>query len=159
MGLEAGYRPRSWVGWFASRPAITWRNSAISCSSSWRLSRMRVLPEADEISGGVGVFPVEVGPELCGQHGERRGEHAPVGRRRRAGFAWHGGPVGAAGKGVPGGHRLRLDVSSSCFDRWDRNPNTGARFGYEATPAVAEQTIHHSAAHPSHIALPIMPAR
>jgi putative CocE/NonD family hydrolase len=60
---------------------------------------------------------------------------------------------------VPAGHRLRLDVSSSCFDRWDRNPNTGAPFGYEATPVVAEQAIHHSAAHPSRIDLPIMPAR
>jgi hypothetical protein len=29
-----------------------------------------VLPEADEVTGGGGVFPVELGPELGGQHGE-----------------------------------------------------------------------------------------
>ncbi len=55
------------------------------------------------------------------------------------------------------GHRVRLDVTSSCFPRWDRNPNTGAPFGHETELRPAHQTILHDRAHPSHVALPIIP--
>jgi uncharacterized protein len=57
---------------------------------------------------------------------------------------------------VEKGHRLRVEVSSSDFNRYDRNPNTGAPFGHSATTVAAEQTVHHSAAHPSHIVLPVI---
>jgi uncharacterized protein len=57
------------------------------------------------------------------------------------------------------GHRVRVDVSSSCFDRYDRNPNTGERFGYAVGTKLALQAIHHSGQHPSHILLPIFPTR
>ncbi len=57
------------------------------------------------------------------------------------------------------GHRIRLDVTSSSFPRWDRNPNTGHDFGADAELAVAHQTILHDSAHPSSIVLPIVPAR
>ena len=57
---------------------------------------------------------------------------------------------------VPAGHRLRIEVSSSEFSRYDRNPNTAAPFGHETQPVKAAQTIHHSAEHPSHVTLPIM---
>jgi len=57
---------------------------------------------------------------------------------------------------VPAGHRLRVEISSSEFPRYDRNPNTAAPFGHESRPVVAHQTIHHSAAYPSHIELPVM---
>ena len=57
---------------------------------------------------------------------------------------------------VKAGHRLRVDISSSCFDRYDRNLNTGARFGHGVEIRVAEQAIHHSADHPSHILLPLV---
>lgn len=59
---------------------------------------------------------------------------------------------------VKAGHRLRVDISSSCFDRYDRNLNTGARFGHGTEIRVAEQSIHHSADHPSHILLPLVEA-
>jgi len=55
------------------------------------------------------------------------------------------------------GHRIRLDVTSSNFPRWERNPNTGQPFGMDATTQPAHQTIWHDAAHPSHIVLPIVP--
>lgn len=55
------------------------------------------------------------------------------------------------------GHRIRVDVSSSNFPRWDRNPNTGAPFGTDTELRVANQTIFHNAAHPSHIVLPVIP--
>lgn len=55
------------------------------------------------------------------------------------------------------GHCLRVDVTSSNFPRWDRNPNTGAPIGMDAELRVAHQTIWHDAAHPSHIVLPVIP--
>lgn len=55
------------------------------------------------------------------------------------------------------GHRIRLDVTSSNFPRWDRNPNTGHHFGTDDELVVAHQTILHDAAHPSHVVLPIVP--
>ncbi len=56
------------------------------------------------------------------------------------------------------GHRIRLDVTSSCFPRWDRNPNTGHEFGADAELVVAHQTILHDAEHPSYVTLPVIPA-
>ena len=55
------------------------------------------------------------------------------------------------------GHRLRVEISSSNFPRFDRNPNTGAPIGQDSRMETARQTIHHSTSHPSHIVLPIIP--
>jgi uncharacterized protein len=55
------------------------------------------------------------------------------------------------------GHRIRLDVTSSNFPRWDRNPNTGHQFGADTELAVAHQTILHDREHPSYVVLPIVP--
>ena len=56
------------------------------------------------------------------------------------------------------GHRIRLDVSSSNFPRYDPNPNTGGPlFGDEAA-VVATNTVHHEVDHPTHVELPIQPA-
>ncbi|MFT7461528.1 MAG: putative CocE/NonD family hydrolase [Planctomycetota bacterium] len=55
------------------------------------------------------------------------------------------------------GHQLRVEISSSDFNRYDRNPNTGAPFGHSATTMIAEQTVYRSAANPSHIILPVKP--
>jgi uncharacterized protein len=57
------------------------------------------------------------------------------------------------------GHRVRVDVASSSFPLWDRNPNTGltsadARL---ADLAPATQAVFHDAARPSHVTLPIVP--
>jgi putative CocE/NonD family hydrolase len=54
------------------------------------------------------------------------------------------------------GHRIRLDVTSSNFPRWDRNPNTGHDFGVDAEVAVARQTILHDREHPSYVVLPVV---
>jgi len=43
------------------------------------------------------------------------------------------------------GHRIRLQVTSSCFPRWDRNLNTGERVGEGTRMEVARQTIFHDA--------------
>jgi uncharacterized protein len=52
------------------------------------------------------------------------------------------------------GHRVRLDVSSSSFPKYDRNPNTGNEFGASTILNVAHQTIYHNNHYPSHITLP-----
>lgn len=54
------------------------------------------------------------------------------------------------------GHRVRLDIASASFPRWDRNPNTGQPFGTDPTTRPAQQTILHDAEHPSHVLLPIV---
>jgi putative CocE/NonD family hydrolase len=56
------------------------------------------------------------------------------------------------------GHRIRLQVTSSNFPRWDRNPNTGHPFGQDAELRTARQTILHDRQHPSHVLLPVVPA-
>jgi putative CocE/NonD family hydrolase len=55
------------------------------------------------------------------------------------------------------GHRVRVEISSSNFPRFDRNPNTGAPLGAGDTVRRAHQTVVHDAVHPSHIVLPVIP--
>jgi putative CocE/NonD family hydrolase len=55
------------------------------------------------------------------------------------------------------GHRMRVDITSSHFPEFDRNPNTGEPFGMSAKVRTAHQTIYHSAAMPSYIVLPVIP--
>ncbi|MGD8727640.1 MAG: CocE/NonD family hydrolase, partial [Gemmatimonadales bacterium] len=54
------------------------------------------------------------------------------------------------------GHRIRIEVSSSNFPRFDRNLNTGGNNYDESSWIVAENTIHHSRDYPSRIILPIV---
>jgi len=54
------------------------------------------------------------------------------------------------------GHRIRLDISSSNFPRFDVNPNTGEPLNAHRRMAVATNTIYHDAAHPSHVVLPLV---
>ncbi|OGG51650.1 MAG: hypothetical protein A3F84_29340 [Candidatus Handelsmanbacteria bacterium RIFCSPLOWO2_12_FULL_64_10] len=55
------------------------------------------------------------------------------------------------------GHRIRLDISSSNFPRFDVNPNTGGPLGRDRRVVVAENAIHHDPERPSHIVLPVIP--
>jgi putative CocE/NonD family hydrolase len=55
------------------------------------------------------------------------------------------------------GQRLRIEVSSSNFPRFDRNLNTGGNNYDETQWVIARNTIHHSAKYPSHILLPVVP--
>ena len=52
------------------------------------------------------------------------------------------------------GHRVRVEVASSAFPKYDRNQNTGEPLGKSASLKIAEQTIYHDPAHPSHVVLP-----
>lgn len=55
------------------------------------------------------------------------------------------------------GHSIRLEISSSNFPRFDRNPNTGAVLGIDSEMVEAQQAVQHSNAFPSHITLPVIP--
>jgi uncharacterized protein len=79
---------------------------------------------------------------------------------------------------LPPGHRLRLAITSSSFDKWDINPNTGEPYGDHAltrsllmerlgaapsqtapqfhAALVAENTIFMDRARPSHVTLPVL---
>ena len=55
------------------------------------------------------------------------------------------------------GHRIRVEVSSSNFPRYDRNLNTGQPAATGIDTKLARQTVFHSSRYPSRIELPIVP--
>lgn len=54
------------------------------------------------------------------------------------------------------GHRIRVDISSSNFPRWDVNPNTGEPLGKHRRMIKADNTVFHSAGKASGIVLPVL---
>jgi putative CocE/NonD family hydrolase len=57
------------------------------------------------------------------------------------------------------GHRLRIEISSSYYPYYLRNPNTAAdNIGLVEAFRSAKQTIFHDAERPSHIVLPVIPS-
>ena len=57
------------------------------------------------------------------------------------------------------GHSIRLEISSSNFPRFDRNPNTGGPIADEIRLFKASQTIYHDRDRPSHLLMMVMPGR
>ncbi len=55
------------------------------------------------------------------------------------------------------GHRIRVDISSSNFPRFDLNPNTGEPLNQNRRLQTAVNSVEHNAAHPSRVLLPIVP--
>lgn len=66
------------------------------------------------------------------------------------------GPLNTSNYFAPG-HRIRIEVSSSNFPRFDRNLNTGGNNYDEVEGVVARNAVHHSARHPSRITLTVVP--
>ena len=56
------------------------------------------------------------------------------------------------------GHRIRLEVSSSAFPKYDRNLNTGEDIGTGTAMIRADNRVWHDAEHPSRLVLPVIPA-
>jgi len=54
------------------------------------------------------------------------------------------------------GHRIRVDISSSNFPRFDVNPNTGEPLGRHRRNAAADNTVYHDSQRASQIVLPIL---
>ncbi len=67
--------------------------------------------------------------------------------------------LGATANRFRAGHRIRLEVSSSNFPRFDRNTNTGGDVAteHDADAVVAVNTIHRGPTHPSRLVLPVVP--
>jgi putative CocE/NonD family hydrolase len=57
------------------------------------------------------------------------------------------------------GHRIRLQISGGAFPRFARNPGTGEAPGTATALNPVTHTVHHDAAHPSNIALPVVKQR
>jgi hypothetical protein len=55
------------------------------------------------------------------------------------------------------GHRIRVEISSSNFPRYNRNLNTGKSVESDSEIRVAHQTVYHDAERPSHVLLPVIP--
>ncbi len=55
------------------------------------------------------------------------------------------------------GHRIRLDISSSNYPRYDVNHNTGGPLYGDREYEVARNTVHHNAEYATHIELPVQP--
>ena len=58
---------------------------------------------------------------------------------------------------IKAGHRLRLDISSSNFPRFDINSNTGEPLNDNRRTRIATNTIYFDPAHPSQVVLPVIP--
>ncbi|MDX3568737.1 CocE/NonD family hydrolase C-terminal non-catalytic domain-containing protein [Streptomyces sp. ID05-47C] len=81
----------------------------------------------------------------------RPGARRPLAARVAAPRVWSTSIVFRAG------HRIRLQITSSNFPRWDRNLNTGEPEESATTARVAHQQIFHDPARPSRIILPVVP--
>ena len=57
------------------------------------------------------------------------------------------------------GHRIRLEIASANFPRFDRNPQTGEASGTATQLAAALQQVFHDTARPSHVLLPVLGSR
>ncbi len=66
------------------------------------------------------------------------------------------GPLNTSNLFMPG-HRIRIEVSSSNFPRFDRNLNTGGRNNDESVGLVARNAVHHGRGMPSRITLTVVP--
>jgi putative CocE/NonD family hydrolase len=66
--------------------------------------------------------------------------------------------VGVTSNVFRAGHRIRLEISSSNFPRFDRNPNTGRLVADEREQRTATQTVYHDRDRHSYLLLPEIPA-
>jgi putative CocE/NonD family hydrolase len=57
------------------------------------------------------------------------------------------------------GHRIRLQLASSAFPKYDRNPQTGDNLARATKLQKAELRVYHDKNHPSHIVLPVVPKK
>ena len=59
------------------------------------------------------------------------------------------------------GHRIRVEIASSWFSRFERNPQTDAAnwMTDERAPVIAQQQIFHHAQYASHVSLPVITVR
>jgi uncharacterized protein len=66
--------------------------------------------------------------------------------------------VGVTSNVFRAGHRIRVEISSSNFPRFDRNPNTGSPAADDREMRKATQTVYHDHDRHSYLLLPVIPA-
>jgi hypothetical protein len=66
--------------------------------------------------------------------------------------------MGYTGAQIRAGHRIRIDISSSNFPHYARNPNTGTDPADDGDVVVAKQAILHDRAHPAYLELSVLQA-
>lgn len=64
--------------------------------------------------------------------------------------------LGSTAVVIPKGHRLRLEISSSNFPKYDRNPNTGEEALMARVLKSVTQSVYHGGDHPSYLEIPVM---
>jgi putative CocE/NonD family hydrolase len=64
--------------------------------------------------------------------------------------------IGSTAILIPKGHRVRLEVSSSNFPKYDRNPNTGEDPLRARVLEAVTQRVHFGGDAPSHVVLPVV---
>jgi putative CocE/NonD family hydrolase len=64
--------------------------------------------------------------------------------------------TGTANVFLPG-HRIRIDITSSNYPQFDRNPNTGEPLGSSSKVRVAQQIVYHGGNRMSHLVIPVVP--
>ena len=64
--------------------------------------------------------------------------------------------AGVTGNVFEKGHRIRMEISSSNFPRFDRNPNTGEAVAEARELRQAAQTVYHDARRASYVVLPVL---
>jgi putative CocE/NonD family hydrolase len=64
--------------------------------------------------------------------------------------------LGSTAIRIPAGSSLRVEISSSNFPKYDRNPNTGEDPLKAPTLRAVQQRVYHGEEHPSHIVLPVL---
>ncbi|UCG50727.1 MAG: CocE/NonD family hydrolase [Candidatus Latescibacterota bacterium] len=64
--------------------------------------------------------------------------------------------LGATALAIKPNHRIRLEISSSNFPKYDRNPNTGEHPWTAVEYRAAKQTVYHGSEHPSRVVLPVV---
>ena len=85
--------------------------------------------------------------------GERAASRHPSGLGGRVDLAIHLYPVSNP---FAKGHRIRRDISSSNFPRFDVDPNTGEALSANRRLSVATDSVYLDREHPSHVILPII---
>lgn len=64
--------------------------------------------------------------------------------------------LGETAISIPGGSRLTLEISSSNFPKYDRNPNSGEDAFTAEKLNTARQKVYHGEIHPSYVLLPVL---
>jgi putative CocE/NonD family hydrolase len=112
---------------------------------------VELIPPNDEQPAGVAVNLTDSICRLRFRHGFEREEPAVPGSVTELVFELY--PTAVR---LEPGHRLRIDISSSNYPRFERNPNSGEAIGSERCYRPARNALCHSAAAPSCLELPVL---